>query len=358
MNASLETTPGERVPRLSDDQPQPRLTGRAVLVRFILYPLLVVSGCVLAFGLIWWVSHDARTPAELLATVRNADGRERWQAAHEFARRVAADPTLRSDRNLGRQVVAVFGATRVDDPAVAGYLAQVLGLLAGETPALPPAEVEAALVEALAGGAGVPPVKDAALRIRVALALADVGGAESTSALATLLDDEDGGVRKAAAYAIARLTSRGLLSPVPPWDQPARTPRSDKAVANAVRLLTPLLRDRQEDVSWNAALGLAALGSDAGVDVLRRTLDRSYLNSVSSRRQSQGRGMTSREVSDVMVNAVRAAARLERAAFRETLLQLRDEDEDPRVQEAARLALGPIPTLSAGAGSAGEGNGE
>jgi HEAT repeat protein len=138
--------------------------------------------------------------------------------------------------------------------------------------------------------------------------------------LAPLLRDEDGGVRKAAVYAIGKLGG-----------------------GNAVSLLLPLLRDREVDVTWNAALGLAALGSDAGGDVLREMLDRERLMTTAGQQRAPGgRALTDREVSDVLINAARAAARLGRPEFRPALRRLRDEDKNPSVQEAARLALARI----------------
>jgi HEAT repeat protein len=274
--------------------------------QFVVFPLVLAMGGVLVFGLVWWMTHDPRTPEDLITVTRNAGGRERWQAAYEFARRVGADPALLSDPGLGRQALSLFTAVWEDDPRVAAYLARVLALTA-------PEGAEATLVEALASN-------DGALRIQVALALAEVGGLRSVHALSPLLSDEDGGVRKAAVFALGRLGDD-----------------------RAVQLLVPLLRDDEVDVRWNAALGLAALGSDFGARVLRDMLDRSYLNEVSARQRAEGgRGMTDREVSEVVINAIRAATRLDRPELEEAIERLRDGDENPRVQEAARIAIDRI----------------
>lgn len=314
----------EENPLDNDGAGQPRTAAGALTRRLFVYPMLVAGGCVLAFVLVRWMTHDPRTTQELLTEVRNAEGRTRWQAAHELAQRITADAALRSDPRLGRQMTDLFAAARTDDPQVAGYVAGMLGLMA-------PEGVAKALVAGLDSD-------DASLRIQAALALAEVGAGESVPDLAPLLADKDGGVRKAAIYAVGRLGGDG-----------------------AVELLVPLLQDREADVRWNAALGLASLasrhrvgGSDAGADVLRQMLDRGYLSEVSARKRAQGgRGMTGSEVSNVMINAIRAVAQLAHTnlvldgtapvrhgtEFRDVLERLRDRDESPRVQEAARLAL-------------------
>ncbi len=321
-------TEGENAPRDSERETPSCPRVRAPLRQFFLYPLLVAGGCAIAFGVIGWLTQDPRTPEDLLDLVHNADGRRRWQAAHELARRVAIDDTLRANRSLGRRVVSLFSSACEDDTEVAGYLARVLAQMA-------PEGAEAALAEAIASPGGQGGEGSASLRIQIALALEQVGTAESVPALSPLLDDDDAGVRKAAAYAVARLTNRRLQSA---QAQPAQT-----AVARAVALLVPLLADREMDVRWNAALGLATLGSDAGYDVLKEMLDRDRLNEASARSRGQGgRGMDGREVSDVMVNAVRAAVRLDRPELRDALEGLRDKDESPRVREAAGLALARI----------------
>jgi hypothetical protein len=82
------------------------------------------------------------------------------------------------------------------------------------------------------------------------------------------------------------------------------------------------------------------VGSDAGAEVLLRMLDRSYLDGVSARLLAEGRrGMTDQEVAEVIVNAVRAAARLDRPELARAIERLWNGDESPRVREAARIAI-------------------
>lgn len=302
----MEATRNRETGGHDSDGPSPPRGGRALVRQFVLYPLLVACGGVATFTLVCWMTHDSRTAEDLLNTVRVADGRQRWQAAHELARRIAADPALRCDATLGSQVVSLFGATRVEDPQVAGYLAHVVGLMACD-------QAGPALAKAL-------DCDNVSLRIQVVLALAEVGGNGAVPALAPLLDADDDGVRKAAAHALGKLGGE-----------------------ETVPLLIPLLADREEDVRWNAALALAASGSDAGSSVLRQMLDRRYLDEVGTKRHAEAdRRLTGAQASEVMINAVRAIARLSSSDFRRVLEHLRDEDEDLRVQEAARLALDRI----------------
>ncbi len=292
------------------EQPEPSpLTPRKVAWQFFVHPMLLVLACLGLMGFVLWLTYDGRTAQDLLALVQSAHGRQRWQAAHEFAQRLNADESLQADPRLAGQVLTAFEEVREKQPDVAAFMAQALGLMA---PALSTSthRAETALVKALESG-------NASLRIQATLALVEINAKGSIRDLSALLHDTDSGVRKAAAYAIGRLGK-----------------------PNDAGLLAALLDDHELDVRWNAALGLSNLGSDAGTVVLREMLSRDRLEQLSHQSQKKnGPGMNHNEVSNIMINAIRAVVKLNPPEFRETLKGLQDRDSSARVRQTARLAL-------------------
>jgi HEAT repeat protein len=280
---------------------QPGSTAPHAWRRLFLLPLCLVAGSLAVSGLATWLVPGERSTAELLAEVRNRNGRDRWRALYALGRRLT-DP--RGRPAPARALLDAFEELCAHDPKAAACL----GRLAA---AHVPAELAApALTRALA-------TPYSFLKIHCALALADCGGPAALPALEPLTRDPDPGVRTAAAFAIGR---RG----------------GDRGIP----VLAALLGDAETAVRWNAALGLAALGSDAGSAILAKLLDRRYVTTVSARRHGPPttRGQRN-DVAHVLINGIRAAARLSAAAFRRPILRLANGDADPRVRDAAQRAL-------------------
>jgi HEAT repeat protein len=101
----------------------------------------------------------------------------------------------------------------------------------------------------------------------------------------------------------------------------------------AVEPLEVALNDSVGQVRFNAAVALARLGSDAGMPELRRMIDREYL---------AGSELNPQQQQDAIVAAVQAFALLRAPDVQDDLGNLRDNDPDARVREAARAALAAI----------------
>jgi HEAT repeat protein len=203
-------------------------------------------------------------------------------------------------------VIAAFVAARDDDPRVRRYLALSLGEIRDRRAVEP-------LVRALQDS-------DVQTAIYAAWGLGTIGDARAAPGLIPLLEHEDPGLRKIAAYALGSLDDPGAIPP-----------------------LRGLLHDPVEDVAWNAALSLARRGDRAGVPLLVRMLDRSYLDRVQRDDETaRPRPLTEQQKEDAIRNALRSLVLLRDTDHLDIVRGLRESDPNLRVREAATESLSAL----------------
>jgi HEAT repeat protein len=283
---------------------KPLSTAPAIAVQFFLIPLLVVGATVLVYiGFRSLLSED-RSAEEYLSDIRSGGSNRRWPAAYELSR-LMADPEFvkREEAILAPELTKAFGESKNDDPRVRQYLALTLGRL---TPPLP-VETRQLLVEALND-------KDSQTRISAIWALGSTGEASVSADIERQYQSEDAGVRKMAVYALGSMP-----------------------VETGNETLVKALEDAEADVQWNAAVALARHGRHEGVPVLRRMLDRAYVER-NVTRQPQARDEVD-PVGEVMISGLRAIAALKEAALSEQVRVLSTDDQNVKVRQAAIEAL-------------------
>jgi HEAT repeat protein len=108
---------------------------------------------------------------------------------------------------------------------------------------------------------------------------------------------------------------------------------------DAINPLEVALNDQAGQVRWNAAVALARLGNDAGLAELHRMIDRNYLESTGE--------LDLQQQQDAMLAAIQALAMIGVDSALGELNDIRDNDPDLRVREAARTALNStrVPSL-------------
>ena len=278
----------------------PMATAPAIAVQFFLIPLLVVGATVLVYvGFRSLLSED-RSAEEYLTDIRSGGSNRRWPAAYELSR-LMADPAFvkREEAVLAPELTKAFAESTNDDPRVRQYLALTLGRL---TPPIP-AEARQLLIGALND-------QDSQTRISAIWALGSTGDASAAGDIEGQYRSDDAGVRKMAVYALGSL-------PAPAGDD----------------TLVKALGDSQPDVQWNAAIGLARHGRHEGVPVLRRMLDRSYVER-NVTRQAQPRADVD-AVGEVMISGLRAIAALKESTLSEQVKTLSTGDHSLKVRQAA-----------------------
>ena len=114
--------------------------------------------------------------------------------------------------------------------------------------------------------------------------------------------------------------------------------------SDVVEVLTSLLRSKEGEVGWSAALALARLGSAAGKSTLIDLLDRSFWESGQRFQTTSDKGVVLRyrmpeeRIERHLVTAVEAASRLSDPDVWDMIERLR-EDPRPRVRSRAKEIL-------------------
>ena len=295
MDKLVERDPGAR---------KPLSTAPAIAVQFFLIPLLVVGATVLVYiGFRSLLSED-RSAEEYLVDIRSGGTNRQWPAAYELSR-LMSDPEFvkKGEAALAPELTKAFAASSDDDPRVRQYLALALGRL---TPPIP-ADARRLLVEALND-------KESQTRISAIWALGSTGDVTVVPDIERMYASGDAGVRKMAVYALGSM----------PIDAGNDT-------------LVRALEDAEPDVQWNAAIALARHGRHEGVPVLRRMLDRAYVER-NVTRQPQARDEVD-PVGEVMISGLRAIAALKEAALSDEVRTLSTGDQNAKVRQAAIEAL-------------------
>ena len=274
----------------------------ALAVQFFLIPLAVIGMVVLVYGGFRMLLSVERTPEELLSDVRIGGRERRWPAAYELSRLLSDPRTEVAYPTLGASLTQAFAESNGGDPRVRRYLALAMGRLS-----MPPPQAVDQLIDAL----GDP---DTETRISVIWALASLGDASTVGEIEAMYRSDDSGVRKMAVYALGALPGDG----------------------EHVTLRTAL-EDAEADVQWNAAIALARHGRHDGLVVIRRMLDRSYVERMVSR--SSGGEMNIDPVSEVIVSGLQAATSLGASELLPAIEELSVSDASLRVREVALTAL-------------------
>ncbi len=294
MAKLVEKEPSARV--------SPLTAAPALAVQFFLIPLAVVGMVVLVYGGFRMLLSSERTPQELLSDVRVGGRERRWPAAYELSRLLSNPETEAQFPGLGADIVRAFSDSDSDDPRVRRYLALALGRLNN-----PPANAVTELVASLSD-------PDTETRISIIFALASLGDVTTINDISRMYESDDAGVRKMAVYAV------GILSP----------DGQDATLRTA-------LEDSVADVQWNAAVALARHGNSDGMVIIRRMLDRSYVERMVTRTPSSDANID--PVSEVIVSGLQAAAALGASELRSSIQTLSESDSNLRVREVALKAL-------------------
>ena len=285
----------------------PLTAAPSIAVQFFIIPLLVVGATALVYVGFRSLLTEDRSAQEYLTDIQSGGSNRRWPAAYELSR-LMGDPQFvkKEEATLAPQLVKAFAASNDDDPRVRQYLALALGRL---TPPIP-ANARHLLIEALND-------KESQTRISAIWALGSTGDLTLAPEIERMYQSDDAGVRKMTVYALGSLPG-------------------DVGTATLVKALD----DAEPDVQWNAAVALARHGRHEGVNVLRRMLDRDYVQRVVTRQQQATDDID--PVGEVMITGLRAIAALKESSLSETVKALSQADKNLKVREAAIETLRTI----------------
>jgi len=247
---------------------------------------------------------EDRSAQEYLTDIRSGGTNRRWPAAYELSR-LMSDPEFvkRDEALVAPELIKAFAASGNDDPRVRQYLALAIGRL---TPPIPP-EGRRLLVEALAD-------QDSQTRISAIWALGATRDVTAVPDIERMYASEDAGVRKMAVYALGSI----------PGD-------------TGIPTLVKALEDPQADVQWNAAVALARHGRHEATPVLRRMLDRDYVEHNVTRQQQATEDID--PVGEVMISGLRAIGALRESALSDPVKALSQNDSNVKVRQVATETL-------------------
>jgi HEAT repeat protein len=183
------------------------------------------------------------------------------------------------------------------------YLALALGRI--DAPA-PPRAVQL-LIEALDDA-------DSETRISAIWALGSLREASAVPQIEQLYTSDDAGIRKMVVYSLGAIRE-----------------------GQASKVLETALSDPAPDVQWNAAVALARHGRREGLPVLRRMLDRQYLEHSVKRQVEADTDID--PAGEVMISGLQAAAALRESSLREPVAAISRDDKNLKVRQAALQAL-------------------
>ncbi len=303
---------------MSDEVQPPaeeKSTFATLAVQLVVIPLAVVLFCVGLGALFMWLTSERKDFGDYVRALQSSSGTrrsqqaqhllnyiqesKRWQGIFDVTARISADREqfLAQHPQAVTELVGIFEEARGQDPKTRRYLALVLGLLAD------PAAVPA-LTQGLEDS-------DAETVKNCLWALGSMGVDAVAPKVIELTRHSESTVRLMAVYVLGSL------------EHP-----------QARELLVASLHDPDELVKWNAAFGLAARGDDAAVPVLRRLLDKAYVDRFTA--------VTTENRQRYRVAAVTWVAQLQGVAVRRELETISASDADLRVRNAALQELNKL----------------
>jgi HEAT repeat protein len=268
--------------------------------QFFLVPLLIVGACVLVYALLNFFVANPRSPSDWLEDIEHGGPNTRPHATLQLVQAIRR--MEKPDTRLTPKIVELF--RRSSSQEVGGPSHNQINsraLLATCLGSLRDPGASEALLEVLRTD---PNVQTRAACLEALGAIKDPG---TLPELVKLLDDADSDIRKYAALNVGAVAEkagdRGVIEP-----------------------LKKLLADPRPDVGWNAALALGYfLGDPSGNDTLRKMLDRKYLSEKIRPEDPQAETL----LSQVIVNACNAVARLKDPSFLPLLKRLTDDKIEP-----------------------------
>ncbi len=276
---------------MSASDPKPD-SGRKLFYGLFVFPLLIIVGMIVMVCSVILLTNEQETPEALVAAIKKAPERKRWQKASELSNELNRKKPegLRSEA-----LMAEIGRILEDahyDSKTRAYMAMAMSRF---------------------GDAAVPALRrslrdaDAEVQFYSLWALGTIRAREAAPDVAVFLKNDTPELRTNAAYVLGAIGD-----------------------ASQVTVLRGALEDPAIDVRWNAALALARLGDDSGWPVLISMLKREEL---------AARGMDEDAIEKVMVNAIKGLALIQKPESVKILGSIGLLEKNLRVRQAAIEAV-------------------
>ena len=285
-------TPGNEL----DEPEEAREKGIIIIFRFILVPLILVGIVVFLIVIFGQMALKEKSVKDYLYDIRTGSESERWQAAYHLSNMLAnPNKDYRSEaRKQLPDMILIFEQQGASDPRIRRYMATALGSL-GDPRAVPP--LQKSLDDA-----------DTQTVIFSMWALGNIGDKESVPEIIERLENTDSAVRIMSAYVLGAIGDERAIPP-----------------------LQAHLTDDSPEVTWNAAIALSRMHDPAGADILKKMMNREYLNSFQQ--------LSEQRKEELLTNAITASRKLNDPQLNSQIQALSTSDPNLRVRDTALKAL-------------------
>ena len=204
---------------------------------FFLIPFMIAIFGGVFFLLFNFITYETKDPSELLNQVKIGSATKRWQSAFELSKVLNDADRVPTDLSFKNQMISAYQHSINDDPLVRSYLAIAMGVSRDSF-------YEKELLNGLED-------ENRESRLAAVQAIGMVGSNKSLTKLEKIIKTSD--------YQDERLAATMSLGFI--------------GNSNSIPVLTELLDDNEPNIRWDAAVGLAKMGSEACLPVLSNLLD-------------------------------------------------------------------------------------
>jgi HEAT repeat protein len=275
---------------------------RKVFFGLFVFPMLIAVTMAVLLSSIVLLTREDETPESLITAIKTGTPSKRWQKAFELSNELNAEGGLIRSEGIMSEVIHVLNDKTRYDAKTRSYMAMALSRFQN-------AEAEAALLDALSA---TDDLEDPSVPLFLMWGIGNLehsGPApEAARTVSRFLESEHGDLRKGAAYIL------GVLG--------------DASVISQLKIA---LEDSIADVRWNAALSLARLGDDSGLEVLLEMVDRKHLHLAHQ--------LSEAETETIMVNAVKGLGLINHPDALPIVEEISKTDQSLKVRQVALTAL-------------------
>ena len=280
-----------------EDRPKPeKKSAVSVIIHsFFVVPFIIAIFAVIIFLIARIMTSEPNTARDYLEDVKIGGTTKRWQGAFELSKILSNPDMVPKDQLFVEEMISAFNYAEHD--------------------------------------------RDARIRQYLAIAMGATGDIRYLETLLNALDESETEVTKASSFALGNIGDRravdkliGLLDSASPQIRLQAVIALGKiGDPNAIPELKKMLMDLEPNVKWDAAIALAKQKDGSGKRILLDLLDRKYLDSFPN--------IDEIEQVQVLMVVINIVPLLNDSDFKDPLTQLKNNDSNLKVREAARKAL-------------------
>ena len=280
---------------MQENQTEKKSTLQVVVHSFFVVPLIIAVFAVIIYLFIRLMTSEPNSARDYLEDVKIGGTTKRWQGAFELSKLLSNPKMVPKDEMFVNEMISTFKYSSNDrDARIQQYLAIAMGATKDE-------RYTKTLIEAMNGA-------DEGVVQACAFALGNIGKYDAIDPLKGLLDNPEPQIRLHAVIALGKIGS------------PSTAPD-----------LRKMLSDPEPNVRWDASIALAKQKDSSGRSILIDLLDRKYLNSFPN--------IDEKEKVQVILVAISVSHFVQNQELKTVLSNIRDNDENLKIREAARIAL-------------------